>query len=212
MSTPEAIDLEYYEQQSKQRLARHFEEEDRMDEHLRRQRARMIAESDARLLEMRRQMEQERARYEEEERRRELEIQRLRRAARAADRNAYESQNAAREATAESDRAEAQILGFATRVAPPIPSYAATSRQSQHASPSRQANLRQATNREGEYPGYHRMEDLGVDSYSPPQNGPYPEHGDELSSIAGSLAGSSRIQVATKPPLTETNRGVPRER
>ena len=76
-----------------------------MYDQFRHERARMIAESDARLLEVRRQLEEERARYAEEERRRELEIQRLRRVARAADKDAYESQNAARVATAALARA-----------------------------------------------------------------------------------------------------------
>ena len=141
-----------------------------MNEYLRRERARMIAESNARLLEVRRKMEQERARYEEEERMREFEIQGLRRAARAAERKGYESLNAARVATAESARANSQILRVAPSVATPIPSSAGTSPQSQYASPSRQANLRPATNSEGEYAGYDRMEDLGVDSCSPPKN------------------------------------------
>ena len=67
MSTREAIDLESYEVQREMLSAHHFEEEDRMYENLRRERERMIAESNARLLEMGRQVEQERPRYEEEE-------------------------------------------------------------------------------------------------------------------------------------------------
>ena len=168
MSTPEAIDLEYYEQQSKQRLARHFEEDDRINEHHRRERERMIAESVAGLLELRRQVEEERARYEEE-RWREFKIERLQRITRAVDKEAYEAHNAARVETAESDRAQAEILGLASPVATPPSSYAGSPRQSQYASPSRQANLRPATNPEGEFTGYDRMEDLGVDSCSPPQ-------------------------------------------
>ena len=112
----QAIDVEDYEEQRKQRLARHLEEDDRMYEHLRRERARMIAESDARLLEVRRQPEDQRVREEEEERRRELEIQRLRQVARAADKNADECQNAARLATAAIARAQAQPVGVAPRV------------------------------------------------------------------------------------------------
>ena len=57
MSTREAIDLECYEEQSKERPARHLEEDDRMYEHLRREQARNIAESDARLLELRMQVD-----------------------------------------------------------------------------------------------------------------------------------------------------------
>ena len=124
MSTREAIDLECNELQRTQRLAGHLGEEDRMHEDLHRERTRIIAESDARLLEMRRQLEEERARYEEEERRRELEIQRLRRDARAAEKNAYELQNAERVPTAESDRAQAQSLRVVPRLATPPLSYA----------------------------------------------------------------------------------------
>ena len=134
-----------------------------MYEHLRRERARLIAESDARLFEMQRQVNEERARYEEQERRTELEIRWVRRGARAADRIAYESQNAVRVAIAESDRAQAETVVVAPRVATPRPSYAGSPLQSQNASQSRQANLRPATHPKGEYPGYDRMEDLGVD-------------------------------------------------
>ena len=42
-----SIDVEDHEEQRKQRLARHLEEDDRMYEHLRRERERMIAVSDA---------------------------------------------------------------------------------------------------------------------------------------------------------------------
>ena len=50
ISMQQAIDVEDYKEQRKERLARHLED-NRMYEYLRRERARMIAESDARLLE-----------------------------------------------------------------------------------------------------------------------------------------------------------------
>ena len=66
-----------------------------MYEQFRQDRARMIAESEARLVEVRRQAEEERAHYGNQGQMREAEIQRLHRVLQQADRNAYESQNAA---------------------------------------------------------------------------------------------------------------------
>ena len=63
-------------------------------------------------------------------------------------------------ATAESAQAQAQRVGVAPRVAPPSTAYAVSRRQSQNASPSRQAILRPSANPEQGYPGYVRMEDL----------------------------------------------------
>ena len=51
-SRPEAIDLQDFEVQRKRRLACRLEEDDRMYAHLRQQRARIIPESDARLMEV----------------------------------------------------------------------------------------------------------------------------------------------------------------
>ena len=58
----QAIDVENYEDQRKRRIASRLEGDDQMYEQFREQRARMIAESDARLLEVRLQAEEERAR------------------------------------------------------------------------------------------------------------------------------------------------------
>ena len=83
----------------------------------------MIAESDARRLELRKEAEDERALYEEQVRLREMEIQRLHQGVRAADKNGYESQNAARVATSELASAQAQTVVVAPLVAiPPPPS------------------------------------------------------------------------------------------
>ena len=119
----------------------------------------MIGESDSRELEVRMQVEEEGACYEEEERWREFKIERLQRIARAVDIEAYESQNAARVATAELARAKAQPVGVAHRVATPAPAYADHLHQSQNASPRRQATLRPVANSEGGYQGYYRVED-----------------------------------------------------
>ena len=175
----------------------------------------MIAESDARVLEVRRQVEEERARYEEKERWREFKIERLQRIARAVDIEAYESQNAARVATAELARAKAQPVGVAHCVATPAPAYADNPRQSPNASPRRQANLRPPAIPEGGYQGYCRVEDSMRETIAAVEGCNHPKHrcyADELSSNAGSLGGSLRMQVATQPPVTGTNRGVPRER
>ena len=124
-----------------------------MYEQFRQERAQMIADSDARLLEARWQAEQERARYEDQVRMREIEIQRLHRVVQAADKNAYESQNAARVAIAKLARAQPKPIGVAPRLATPPPVYSRSPRQSQKASPSRQENICQPANPEGEYQG-----------------------------------------------------------
>ena len=72
----------------------------------------MIAESDARLVEVRREAEKERAHYVNQLQMREAEIQRLHRGVQQEDHNGYESQNAARVATEE--LARAQILNVLT--------------------------------------------------------------------------------------------------
>ena len=78
-----------------------------------------------------------------------MEIPRVRRAARAADRNASEFQNAARVATAALARAQAHKVGVAPRVATPSQTWAGILRQSENASSRRQANLRPPANLEG---------------------------------------------------------------
>ena len=132
----QANDVEDYEEHRKGRLACRLEQDDRMYEHIRQQRATLIADSDARLKEVRRQL-QDRARNKEDERRREVELQRFQRVERAADKNAYESHNAAGLATATLARAQAQPVGVAHCVATPRPAYACSPRQSQNASPRR---------------------------------------------------------------------------
>ena len=89
------IDVENYEEQRKRGIARRLEEDDRMFEHFRQERARRAAESEARLAEVRRQADAEREHYVNEVQRREAEIQRLHRVMQQADRNAYQAQNSA---------------------------------------------------------------------------------------------------------------------
>ena len=55
----QVIDVAQYEEQRKRRLACRLEEDDRMYEQFRQEGGRMIAQSDARLLEVRRQAEEE---------------------------------------------------------------------------------------------------------------------------------------------------------
>ena len=81
----------------------------------------MIAMSDAGLLEVRRQAEEERIRYEDQVRLREIEIQRLHRCLQAADKNAYESQQREGVETVELARAQAQSVRVAHRGATPPP-------------------------------------------------------------------------------------------
>ena len=70
------------------RNASRLEEDDQMYEQFRQERARMIADSDARLLQLRRQAEEARVRYADQERLKEIEIQRLHRVLQQAERNA----------------------------------------------------------------------------------------------------------------------------
>ena len=76
-SAIQPIDVENYEEQRKRGIARHLEEDHRMFEHFRQERAKMAAESEARLAEVRRQADAEREHYVNEVQRREAEIQRL---------------------------------------------------------------------------------------------------------------------------------------
>ena len=83
------IDVKNYEEHRKRRIASRLDEDDRMFEQFRQERARMAAESEARLAEVRRQADEERAHYVNEVQRRAAEIQRLHRVMQQADRNAY---------------------------------------------------------------------------------------------------------------------------
>ena len=76
MSEREAINFQEYERQRKRGMEFRLEEHDRMLEHFRQERARMIAESEARLLEVRRQAEQDWTHFAEQVRTREIHIQR----------------------------------------------------------------------------------------------------------------------------------------
>ena len=120
----------------------------------------LICESDAGLLQVGRQAKEERPLYEHQVRLREREIQRLRRVVQKADTNASESQNVARVANEEFARAEPQNVGTVSRVTTPTPHFVVSPRQSQNASPSRQANQRPPTNLDGEGPGSDRMDEL----------------------------------------------------
>ena len=118
MATREAIDGDCCEDQLKRRPASRLEDEDSMNKRLRQERARMNAESDARLLELRRQVEDERSRYEEDSWRK-FKIERLQRIARAVDIEVYEAHDTVRVATAELARAKTRPVGVAHRVATP---------------------------------------------------------------------------------------------
>ena len=141
-SMQQAVDVENYEEQRKRRIASRLEGHDQMYEQFRQKRARMIAESDSRLVEARGQAEDERARYADQVRLREMEIQHLHRVLQQADRNALESQNAARLAAEELAPAQAQNVGALPRVATPPALLVSSPRLPQNASPRRQANRR----------------------------------------------------------------------
>ena len=109
-SRKQSIDVANYEEQRNLRIASRVEEYDKMYEKFSLQRARMIAESDALLLVLRWQAE-EPARYSDQVRIKQIEIQRLPRVLQQADRNALESQNAARLAAEELAPAQAPKFG-----------------------------------------------------------------------------------------------------
>ena len=96
MSAMQPIKVEEYEKQRKRGIADRVQEHDRMYEQLRQERARMITESEVRMVEVRRQAEQDRLRYSEQMHLREAEIHRLRHVMQKVDKNALPSQNPAR--------------------------------------------------------------------------------------------------------------------
>ena len=211
----QAIDVGDYEEQRRRRSASRLEQDDRMYEQFWQERARMIAELDARLLEVGGQAEEERARYAEQVRRREIEIQRLHRTLQQADRNALESQNGARLAAEELARAQAQTVGAIPRVATPLSQHAGSTRLPQNASPRRQANLRPPTNPDGDGLGYDRVEYLIRDELAALEWCTPPKHrrcGEETGSNADRLRNSPMIAAIPPRPGQGTRRGVPRER
>ena len=102
------INVEQYEEQRKRRIADRLQEDNLMYVQFQQERARLIAESEARLVEVRSQAEKDRLRYAEQVHLREEEIQRLRRVMQQVDQNALASQNAARAAEEELARARSQ--------------------------------------------------------------------------------------------------------
>ena len=136
----------------------------------------------------------------------------------AADRNAYETQNVARVASAELVLAQAQTVGVAGRVATPPTQEAGSHQQCPNDAPSRPANLAPPRKPEVEYAGCDRMEELmraesGVEGSCPPRHRRYAENGDEFGSTADTLRGSARIHVASQPPAPRMgiSIGVPRD-
>ena len=71
------LDVDNYEEQRNRRIANRLEYDDRNYEQFRQERARMITDSEAGLVQVRRQAEQERAHYVNQVQMRESEIQRL---------------------------------------------------------------------------------------------------------------------------------------
>ena len=136
------INVEDYEEQRKRRNTSRLEEDDRMFEQFRQERARMIAESEVRLVEVRRQAEDERAHNMNQVQMREAEIQRLRRVMQQADRNGYESQNAASLAAGELELAQLMNLGALRRAATSPAQLVGRSRLPTNASPLRPIELR----------------------------------------------------------------------
>ena len=118
----------------------------------------MIAESEARLVKVRRQAEEERLRYAEQMNMREAEIERLRRVMQQMDQNALISQNAAR--MAEEELARAHALNATAMHRAMTPPQLESPRLPLNASPRREVDLRPPSNPAGEGPGYDREEDL----------------------------------------------------
>ena len=118
----------------------------RIYEQFRRERSRMIADSDARLLQVRRQAEEEQDSEENQMRLREIEIPLLQRDVQQAYSNHHISKNAALVATEELVRGHAQNIGAVLRLATPPGPLGRSPRPVQNAAPSRQANLRPARN------------------------------------------------------------------
>ena len=132
-----------------------------------------------------------------------MEIQRVHRVVQGAGQNAYESQPATRVASAELSPEQAQPVGVAPRVEPPPREYAGSLRQSQNASPSRQANLRPPTNPEGGFPAYDGMEDLMLKELAPEGCTPLKhrasaEHGVGLGSNTCSLSFSHDCTTSSR--------------
>ena len=155
-----AIAVENYELQRKPRMANRLEEDDRMYELFRQERARMIADPELRLVEVRRQAEDDRAHYMNQVQMREAEIQRLLRVLQQADRNAYESQNAARVAAEELAPAQAFNVGSVPRAATLPPQLVASPRLPLNGSPRRPTDLGPPMDLGGGGPEYDRVEDL----------------------------------------------------
>ena len=154
------IDGENSEEQRKRRIAIRLEQDDRRYEQSRPQRARLIGHSEARLMEVRRQAEEERAQYMHQVQMREAEILRLHRVLQQAERNASASQNAARVSAEELAPVQSMNVGSVTRAAMPPPMLVGPHRLPPNASPRRPTELPQPVDLVGEGPGYDRMEDL----------------------------------------------------
>ena len=119
----------------------------------------MIGESEAQVVEVRRQAEEDRLRYAEQVHFREDEIERLRRVLLQLEQNALVSQNAARLAESELARAHALNATARPRAATPPPLVGGP-QLTPNPSPLREVDLRAPSNPAGECPGYDRVEDL----------------------------------------------------
>ena len=115
-----------------------------MYEQFRQERARMVAESEARLVKVRRQAEEDRQRYAEQVHMREAEIERLRRVMQQVDQNALVSQNAAK--LAEEGLARAHALNATAMRRATTPPQLESPRLPLNASPRREVDLRPPSN------------------------------------------------------------------
>ena len=136
------INVEDYEEQRKRRNTSRLEEDDRIFEQFPQEGARIVPESDARLVEVQRQAEDERAHNLNQVQMREAEIQRLRRVMQQADRKGYESQNAASLAAGQLELAQLMNLGALRRAATSPAQLVGRSRLPTNASPLRPIELR----------------------------------------------------------------------
>ena len=185
-----------------------------MFEQFRQARTRLIVDSEARLVEVRPQAEEERAHYMNQVQMRQAEIHRLHWVIQQADRNAYEGQNAARVAAEELARGQLMNARPAARVATPPPQFVGRPRLPPNASPRRTTVLRQLMDFGGEGPGYDREEDLMWEelAHEGGRRAKQQRRGERADSNAGSSWNSSMIAWMPTPGWKGTIGGVQRDR
>ena len=213
-SAIKSIDVENYEEQRKRQIASRLEEDDMIFEKFRQERARVVAESEARLVEVRRQAVEERAHYRNQGQMRKAEIQRLHQVILQADRNAYQSQNAAPVAAEELARAQLLNGGAAPGVATPPTLFAGSPHVPTNASPRRPTDLLPPMDFCGEGAGYDPEEYLmrKVLAREGVTRAKQQSRGEGADSNASILRNSPMLEAMPPGGRKGTSRGVPRQR